>query len=334
MLDRHGAVAFAGRLPERVFADFEAIPPLVVDSLLFIENRELLDAGTPRRNPAVEWDRLADPPARRSWRALAEPGAQARRRQHARDPDGEVPALARSAGPTSAKAKLRQMASASLRAYLDGPETTTARHQIVVDYLNSTPLSARAGLGEINGLGDGLWAWFGTDFAHASRVLHEPAPSPEALAREGADLQAGAEPAAGAAAAVLLPGRRARRACPPHRQLSPPAAGRRRDRRRAGARPRSPPSSSSRPRRRPRGSAVRRSQGRQRDPHRAPDAARPAAASTGSTASTSRSRPRSICRPSARVSELLRQLNDPAVGAGARPLRPPPARSPARRAIR
>ena len=77
------------------------------------------------------------------------------------------------------------MASASLRAYLDGPETTAARHQIVVDYLNSTPLSARAGLGEINGLGDGLWGWFGTDFALASRVLHEPAQSPEALATKG-----------------------------------------------------------------------------------------------------------------------------------------------------
>ena len=48
------------------------------------------------------------------------------------------------------------MASASLRAYRDGPDTSAARRQIVVDYLNSTPLSARAGFGEVNGLGDGL----------------------------------------------------------------------------------------------------------------------------------------------------------------------------------
>ena len=52
--------------------------------------------------------------------------------------------------------KLRQMASASLRAYRDGPDTSAARRQIVVDYLNSTPLAARAGFGEVNGLGDGL----------------------------------------------------------------------------------------------------------------------------------------------------------------------------------
>src|SRR3546814_10574198 len=48
--------------------------------------------------------------------------------------------------------KLRQMISASLRGYLDGANTTAARRQIVVDYLNSTPLAARAGFGEVIGL--------------------------------------------------------------------------------------------------------------------------------------------------------------------------------------
>ena len=38
--------------------------------------------------------------------------------------------------------KFRQMASASLRAYLDGPDTQRARERIVVDYLNTVPLSA------------------------------------------------------------------------------------------------------------------------------------------------------------------------------------------------
>ncbi len=38
--------------------------------------------------------------------------------------------------------KLRQIVSASLRVYLDGPDTREARKQIVLDYLNSTP-SAR-----------------------------------------------------------------------------------------------------------------------------------------------------------------------------------------------
>src|SRR3546814_8487022 len=41
-----------------LYPDFNAVPPLVVNALLFIENRELLNPDTPRRNPAVEWDRL------------------------------------------------------------------------------------------------------------------------------------------------------------------------------------------------------------------------------------------------------------------------------------
>ena len=183
VLDHQGAVAFSGPQPERVFPDFAAIPPLVVDSLLFIENKELLDGRAPRRNPAIEWDRLltllpgavvrlADPAHKVAGGSTL--ATQMEKYRHS--PLGRT---------DDARAKLRQMASASLRAYLDGPETTTARHQIVVDYLNSTPLSARAGLGEINGLGDGLWGWFGTDFALASRVLHEPAETPDALATKG-----------------------------------------------------------------------------------------------------------------------------------------------------
>ena len=46
------------RFPERVYASFEAIPLPVVRTLLFIENRELLDPRHPHLNPAVEWHRL------------------------------------------------------------------------------------------------------------------------------------------------------------------------------------------------------------------------------------------------------------------------------------
>src|SRR3546814_18747785 len=58
--------------------------------------------------------------------------------------------------------KLRQMISASLRGYREGQDTTAVRRQIVVDYLNSTPLAARPGFGAVIGVGDGLRAWFGT----------------------------------------------------------------------------------------------------------------------------------------------------------------------------
>ena len=63
------------------------------------------------------------------------------------------------------------MASASLRAYLEGPDTQAARERVVVDYLNTVPLAARAGFGEVNGIGDGLWVWYGEDFAEANRLL-------------------------------------------------------------------------------------------------------------------------------------------------------------------
>ncbi len=54
------------------------------------------------------------------------------------------------------------------------------------DYVNSVPLAALPGYGEVRGLGDGLWAWFDTDFAQATRALR--------MVDGGApDLQPGAE---------------------------------------------------------------------------------------------------------------------------------------------
>jgi len=179
LLDRNGSALFSARYPERVFNRFEDVPPLVADTLLFIENRELLNADEPRRNPAVEWERfgaavLALPiqvikPGTRS------PGGSTLATQiekYRHSPDGQT---------TGASEKLRQMASASVRAYLDGEDTTLARRRILVDYLNSTPLTGRPGFGEVNGLGDGLWAWYGTDLALAVKALSEPAPDARSL---------------------------------------------------------------------------------------------------------------------------------------------------------
>ncbi|MFV3076475.1 transglycosylase domain-containing protein [Niveispirillum fermenti] len=169
--DPHGHPLFDARYPERTYAGFGEVPRLVADTLLFIENRELLDPTHPHRNPAVEWDRFAlalaniplklvnpDNP-RAGGSTLA---TQIEKYRHS--PEGRT---------GSGMEKLRQMMSASVRAYKGGPDTTRARHQILVDYLNSTPLSARPGMGEVNGLGDGLWAWYGTDFALANRILRD-----------------------------------------------------------------------------------------------------------------------------------------------------------------
>ncbi|HYD70868.1 transglycosylase domain-containing protein [Azospirillum sp.] len=173
LLDRNGATLFSARYPERVFNRFEDVPPLVADTLLFIENRELLDDAEPRRNPAVEWDRFAGAMLTLPMKYI-HPGSRVaggstlatQIEKYRHSPDGQTD------GPVE---KLRQMMSASVRAYLNGEDTGEARRRILVDYLNSTPLTARPGFGEVNGLGDGLWAWYGTDLPLAVKVLSEPA---------------------------------------------------------------------------------------------------------------------------------------------------------------
>lgn len=169
LLDRDGRPIFASRTPERLFDGFEAIPPLVVNSLLFIENRELLNPAVPRANPAVEWDRLAtvlaDLVVNKAFAGGQTAGGSTLATQMEKfrhSPEGRT---------GNVSEKLRQMISASLRGYLHGRDTTDVRRQIVVDYLNSTPLAARAGFGEVIGIGDGLWAWFGTGFDEARRCL-------------------------------------------------------------------------------------------------------------------------------------------------------------------
>jgi membrane peptidoglycan carboxypeptidase len=176
LLDCNGLSIHAALYPERIYPAFDAVPPVLINSLLFIENRTLLDTSQPQRNPAIEWKRLS----RAAWdRALhlVNPGAgspggstlatQIEKYRHS--PDGRT---------GSASEKLRQMASASVRAYLNGEDTTMARRQLVLDYVNTVPLSARAGFGEINGLGDGLWAWYGRDFNQVNRLLADNSAAP------------------------------------------------------------------------------------------------------------------------------------------------------------
>ena len=168
----HGQTLYAQRFPQRVYDRFEDVPPLVVDSLLFIENRELLDADHAKRNPAIEWDRFSRAALDQARHLVDDshraPGGSTLATQiekYRHSPEGRT---------DSGKEKLRQMASASVRAYLDGEDTRGARRQIVLSYLNTVPLSAQPGFGEVNGVGDGLWAWYARDFADVTRLLREP----------------------------------------------------------------------------------------------------------------------------------------------------------------
>ncbi|HKR41500.1 MAG TPA: transglycosylase domain-containing protein, partial [Paraburkholderia sp.] len=173
--DASGAMLFHTPYPQRAYESFDAVPPLVRDSLLFIEDKYLLAADQPNRNPAIDWGRFS--------RALVDQGVRlVNKHQHTSGGSTlatQIEKFRHSNGGRTATPpeKLRQIASASVRAYLDGPQTMPARQQILVHYLNSVPLSAKAGVGEVNGIGDGLAAWYGRDFRDVNRILREPGSS-------------------------------------------------------------------------------------------------------------------------------------------------------------
>lgn len=171
LLDSDGKPLYQALHPTRVYHRFEDIPKVLVDSLLYIENRELLTEQYPTRNPAVEWDRLAQ--------ALMEKGISLVD-THRNVPGGStLPTQIEkyrhsSEGLTSDMSeKLRQMATASLRAYLDGPNTLPMRKKTVMAYLNTVPLAAAPRFGEVNGIADGLWAWYGLDFGEINAILEK-----------------------------------------------------------------------------------------------------------------------------------------------------------------
>lgn len=178
LLDCRGDAIYNSPHPRFTYTDFNAIPAVVANTLLFIENRELLDPNHPQRNPAVEWDRLAAAVLEKMLQTISPsrnvPGGSTLATQiekYRHSPDG----LTMTAGD-----KLRQMASASLRAYLDDEDTRDNRSRIVLDYLNTVPLAAAPGFGEVNGIGDGLNAWFSLNFEQVNRLLRSPKPTPEA----------------------------------------------------------------------------------------------------------------------------------------------------------
>lgn len=171
--DRNGVPLHDSRYPRQTYAAFEEIAPLIVDTLLFIENRELLDSSHPHRNPAVEWDRMARVTGdlalniiRTEDEKLAGGSTLATQiEKYRHSPDGLT---------STPVEKLRQMGSATLRAYLDGEDTRNTRRNIALDYINTVPLAARGGYGEVNGIGDGLKVWYDADVKEVNELLLRP----------------------------------------------------------------------------------------------------------------------------------------------------------------
>ncbi|OPE60870.1 glycosyl transferase family 51 [Pseudomonas syringae pv. tomato] len=167
--DCRGAPLYEFRYPQQFYATFASVPPLLVHSLLFIENRDLLDPQQPLANPAVDWPRFVKAAWSQVAKMFALPGQSAggstlatQLEKYRHSPDGLT---------QSGSEKLRQMISASVRAYQPGAETLAVRQRVVRDYLNSVPLSAVPGHGEVHGLAEGLRVWFGVDFARTNQLL-------------------------------------------------------------------------------------------------------------------------------------------------------------------
>jgi membrane peptidoglycan carboxypeptidase len=169
ILDKNNTTIYSAYRPERVYESFQSVPQIILNSLLYIENREILDQTHATKNPAVEWDRLGKAILEKTKQIfipdLNAPGGstiatQLEKYRHSKE--GRT---------SSARDKLLQMLSASYRAYLYGRGTLETRKSIVLQYINSIPLAALRGYGEVNGLGDGLWAWYGVDFDETNAKL-------------------------------------------------------------------------------------------------------------------------------------------------------------------
>ncbi|WP_207262322.1 transglycosylase domain-containing protein [Pseudomonas sp. GW101-3H06] len=185
--DCKAAPLYQFNYPQQLYSSFESIPPVVVNSLLFIENRFLLDPHQPLANPAVDWPRFGMAAYTQVAKMLHLPGQSAggstlatQLEKYRHSPDG----LTASGGE-----KIRQMISASVRAYQEGPETLKARQNVVRDYLNSVPLSAVPGHGEVHGMAEGLRVWYGADFNKANERLASNATDPQSLAEKGLALR-------------------------------------------------------------------------------------------------------------------------------------------------
>lgn len=185
--DCRGDALYQFTYPQQLYSDFASIPPVVVNSLLFIENRDLLDPGQPLANPAVDWPRFIKAAVSQVAKRVGLPGQSAggstlatQLEKYRHSPDGLT---------QTGSEKIRQMISASVRAYQPGPQTLDARQRVVRDYLNSVPLSAVPGHGEVHGMAEGLRVWYSANFDRTNQLLASPADDAQTLAAQGLALR-------------------------------------------------------------------------------------------------------------------------------------------------
>ena len=156
------------------FQSLNEIPAVLIRTLLFIENRNIGVGAGSYANPAIDWARTSKAFVLYAGRSIGlswplEGGStlatQLVKFQHSPGGRTESPAE-----------KLHQIIGASLAAYHDGADTRAARAAVILEYLNTMPLGAAPGVGEVNGLGRGLHVWFGADPRAVFVALQRPHP--------------------------------------------------------------------------------------------------------------------------------------------------------------
>ena len=162
------------KAPAFQFDSAQNIAPLLVQSLLFIEDRTLLTPDHFHANPVINLPRLGMAIWSQLQRAVGIPANAAggstlatQLEKYRHSPQGFTSGIAD---------KARQLVSASVRVYQHSVDTRQSRQKIVLDYINTVPLAATAAYGEVNGMGEGLYAWFGADPIRVNRLLTQGAP--------------------------------------------------------------------------------------------------------------------------------------------------------------
>lgn len=170
--DENNHLVFDARFPRKVYTTFDEIPPIVANSLLFVENRALMKEHPDTWNPAIEWPRFLNATLGYGLKKVgisyehsggSTLATQIEKFQHA--PNGIT---------GSGKDKLTQMFTASVRAYMDGGSTADSSRETIREYLNFMPLTAYPGAGEVIGFPEGMALWYDANFAEMNKLLQRP----------------------------------------------------------------------------------------------------------------------------------------------------------------
>ncbi len=175
--DANGAIIYDAISRNQLFNDIEEIPPLITNTLLFIEDRGLDRQIDTRNNPVINWSRFLKAcflygASKLGFPIQVEGGSTlaTQLEKYRYSSDGKT---------LSPLDKLRQIIAASLKVYQEGADTRPARKKIILNYINTMPLAAVPSYGEIYGLGEGLNAWFNVDVQTAAQDLAAITNNPE-----------------------------------------------------------------------------------------------------------------------------------------------------------